>query len=87
MENCVFPYINWIRFSGFNDCFIIGNNKHLRDKMKIKRVNPYDEQGTITTLGELLSCPRCGEPFVEIDKHTFKPYCDCIKKQIRISVG
>ena len=46
-----------------------------------------DKYGRITTLEELLTCPRCGEKFTKIDKYTYKPSCNCIPEDIRISVG
>lgn len=58
-------------------------------------VKRTDNQGKITPLGELLTCPLCGEPFIlaydnlakKTTGHLFKPSCNCIKKDIGISVG
>ena len=53
------------------------------------------EIGEEYRLEDLLMCPRCGMPFVnvvdkisgELNKHLFKPNCSCYKKDVRISVG
>jgi rubrerythrin len=52
-----------------------------------KKVATEESDGRITTLDELLTCPRCGYSFKKIDEHTYEPSCNCIKKKVRISVG
>jgi len=39
------------------------------------------------TLEDVLKCPACGTKFEKIDEHTYKYACDCISKDIRVSVG
>lgn len=52
------------------------------------KIERFDVRGVETTLGQLLSCPLCCEPYIEAgNKHTFKPNCNCIPQDIRISVG
>jgi hypothetical protein len=34
-----------------------------------------------------IPCPKCRKPFKKIDDYNYKPDCDCIKKDIRMSVG
>ena len=32
-------------------------------------------------------CNKCGKNFKKIDKYTWKPTCECINKNLRLSVG
>ncbi len=39
------------------------------------------------TIGDRLRCYYCSKKYKKIDEHTFKPDCDCLKEEIRVSVG
>lgn len=35
----------------------------------------------------LVSCIYCGKKFIQVDKHRWKPDCDCLNNYTLISVG
>jgi Zn finger protein HypA/HybF involved in hydrogenase expression len=36
---------------------------------------------------ELLKCMKCGEKFIRVDEHTYRPGCNCFSEDFRVSVG
>ena len=35
----------------------------------------------------IIKCPICGKKFVRLTEYTWKPDCDCFKKDLRLSKG
>lgn len=56
-------------------------DKLIADCFKIKMLTEEFEKTGI------VKCTYCFKSFTKIDEYTYKPNCDCIKKDIRLNVG
>jgi len=44
-------------------------------------------EGKEKDLSEMLKCPICNLPFKKVGDYEYKPICQCLKKDLKLSVG